>query len=75
MTDVRFPNEAAWIRQNGSLWHLRRGGLETVGVEGHASEGGVEVLAEDIVIPNNGGLRDLWEVVDEHAEQVIGRAT
>lgn len=73
VTDVRFPNEAAWVRQNGSLWHMRREGLEVVGAEGHASEGGIEVLPEDIVIHNNGGLRDLWEMVDGHAEQTIGR--
>lgn len=58
ITDVRFENEATWIRANGGLVvHIFRADLPTV--EGHASESGVEYQAHDAVIRNNGSFDDL----------------
>jgi len=59
ITDVRFEDEASWIRDNGGIIiHISRenGKAEVLS---HASETGVEIKPEDIVIDNNGSLRDL----------------
>lgn len=58
--DVRFENEAAFIRKHGVLCHLH--GRETTageGAETHASEQGVKSLAGDYCIFNEGSLQDL----------------
>lgn len=59
MTDVRFPNEAAWVRKHGTLIHLSgRGGLD--GEEAaHTSEHGLPLQYGDIAIDNSGTLDDL----------------
>lgn len=56
--DVRFDNEARWVRnQGGLLIHVRRN--ETRQVSAHSSENGIRVAPGDIVIENNGTLEDL----------------
>lgn len=50
ISDVRFANEAAWIRERGELWHLSRPGK---GLTGHASESGVVVTDRDQVLDND----------------------
>lgn len=61
VTDVRFENEADWIREAGGfIWHIRReerGDRE--GVPFHASEAGVNVKNGDLVMLNNGTIEDL----------------
>lgn len=61
--DLRFENEAAWIRKNGGLvLHVYRQGADgNVGISGHASEKGIELAGSDIVIENNGTLEQLHE--------------
>lgn len=62
--DVRFENEADWIRKHGTLLHVRRPGANgMVGVIGHASEGGIVPHAEDFLIQNVGTLADLYAQV------------
>lgn len=64
VTDVRFENEAEFIRGlGGTIWHIERG--EKQAVNAHASEAGVAVRKDlgDIVIDNNGTLDDLFENV------------
>lgn len=58
ITDVRFANEAAYIRNNGGcIWHIKRGGAGTKHL--HASEAGVAFAQGDEVINNNGTIEDL----------------
>lgn len=62
ITDVRFENEAAWVRKNGGIiWHIRRGGAGTEHV--HASEAGIAFVEGDEEIDNNGTLEDLYRQV------------
>ena len=63
ISDVRFPNEAAWIQsQGGMIWKVIRPGVEAV--RSHASEDLVNSLPYDYVIYNRGSIGDLDEVVD-----------
>lgn len=64
ISDVRFENEASWIRAaGGRIIHIRR--FECQAVEGHVSEAGIGALPEDILIHNNGTLQQLQEAVQE----------
>ncbi|MGP6423894.1 deoxynucleotide monophosphate kinase family protein [Pseudomonas pharyngis] len=57
VSDIRFENEADFIRKRGGLViHLRRPGATQV--NSHVSERGIEVQANDIVITNNGSIDD-----------------
>lgn len=61
ITDVRFENEAAWIRKHGSLIHVTRPGANgSVGVHNHASEAGILPVAGDIALLNGGSIQDLY---------------
>jgi len=62
--DVRFENEAAWVRsQGGTLIHVERPGSEKVAA--HSSEAGVKFVEGDIKIVNGGTLEDLQRTVHE----------
>lgn len=62
ITDVRFENEAAYIRNNGGcIWHIKRGTAGTKHL--HASEAGVAFDEGDEVVNNNGTLAELYEQV------------
>lgn len=62
ISDVRFENEAAWIREaGGQVWHVLRDAAPAV--EGHTSEDGVEPRGQDEVIVNNGTLAGLEDQV------------
>lgn len=64
ISDVRFENEATWIRQiGGQIIHLQRPGVSPV--QTHASESGIAVLPQDIVLINNGTLEQLHHTVQE----------
>lgn len=67
ITDVRFDNEAQWVRQQGgAVWEVVRPHHDT-GCVGeavhHASESGIDPLLVDRVIANDGNLDDLSEAV------------
>ncbi len=52
--DVRFEDEASFVRDNGVLLHIQR---EGTGGDSHASEAGITpILGKDIVICNNGTI-------------------
>lgn len=54
ITDVRFENEAAWIRnQGGQIWHIYR---DTAPVSAHSSENGIELHPSDYPLNNTGTL-------------------
>lgn len=61
ITDVRFENEAAWIREVGGLMVHVYGRETTVARQEaqHASEAGVTIRAGAYMLPNLYGLDDL----------------
>lgn len=60
ITDVRFENEADFIRSNGGMMiHILRDSIENK-VREHESENGIAILDSDLVIDNNGTLEDLF---------------
>lgn len=66
IADVRFENEASWVRsQGGRVIHIER--PNNVAIEAHASEAGVEFKGEegDIKIVNGGTLEDLQNTIRE----------
>ena len=65
--DVRFPNEAAMVFDlGGELWRIDRPGVAYNG--DHCSEGGLEDIAPDRVIVNDGTIAQL-------KEKIYGRPT
>lgn len=62
VTDVRFENEAKYIRESGgAIWHMKRDGAGTPHV--HASEAGVPFAEGDETIDNSGTLGQLLQQV------------
>lgn len=61
--DVRYENEADWVRRFGVLIHIERPGVSPVNT--HISEGGVSYEAGDHTIFNDGTLEDLQDRVRE----------
>lgn len=57
ITDVRFPNEAAFVRERGLLVHIRRPGFGPI--NDHVSDAGIEEGPDDFVIYNDHGLHTL----------------
>lgn len=61
--DVRFENEADWIRSKGGvIFHISRCGVRPANE--HPSEHGVQRRSGDYAIENNGTLEDLYDQVD-----------
>ena len=62
VSDVRFDNEAAWVRKQGGLMiHLHRPAAAAVAA--HASESGVERVPSDAMLFNTGTLEELQTAV------------
>lgn len=62
IADVRFENEAAWIREQGGLVvHLKRD--RRTAIRGHASEAGISFKYGDKTIDNNDTLDSLASAV------------
>lgn len=62
ITDIRFENEADFIRKRGGqIWHVYRPDFNRLNdqAQAHASEAGIAVLLGDRVIKNTGSLEDL----------------
>jgi hypothetical protein len=67
VSDVRFENEATFIRENGGeIWHIVRDHVQPV--EAHESERGIIPCGCDIVLFNRGTLPGL-----QKAAQMIAR--
>lgn len=61
LTDCRFPNEAAMVRQlGGQIWQVVRPGHEPPRT-GHASETTGDEFAPDVVLVNGGSVTDLQQ--------------
>ena len=64
--DIRFEEEAEFIRRNGGLViHLFRDELQAI--EAHKSEAGVRFLDGDWIVENNGTIEDLYKELDCHS--------
>lgn len=62
ISDVRFYNEAEWVReQGGVIWRVERD--EVAPVREHASELQMASIEADTVIDNNGTVGDLHRAV------------
>lgn len=64
--DMRFDNEAQWVRDNGGKVIHMTGPTDKDGTKHteHASEAGVEKKPEDIVLVNNGTVAALKSTLD-----------
>lgn len=58
--DVRFENEAKFVREHGALLHVTRPHTAEVGLSGHASEAGVVPGPDDYHVNNYGTFDDLY---------------
>ena len=64
ITDIRFENEAQFVRdQGGQVWHLYR--ADAPNVRSHVSEAGVIEREGDAILHNVGTLEMLYELADE----------
>ncbi len=64
ISDVRFENEAEFVRSlGGTLWHIERDGNPHITEGSHVSESGVAKHPDDVVIKNNGSLDELYDVI------------
>lgn len=62
ITDVRFPNEASWVRrQRGELWRIRRRHVPSV--HAHTSESALDGYPVDVSIANDGDMAALERIV------------
>lgn len=62
ISDVRFPNEAEWIRGlGGQVWRIDRPGVAPV--REHASEVLVATIEPDFTLSNDGSIGDLHSAV------------
>lgn len=59
ISDVRFANEATFIRERGTLIHLRRQHAQQA--RNHVSEAGVDFKVGDQIINNSGATVELFE--------------
>jgi lambda repressor-like predicted transcriptional regulator len=72
VSDVRFPNEADWIRKYGGIVVrvTRAGSGTTVGAD-HASETSLKDYVCDVEISNNGTFEEYFEKLDRMTEEVL----
>jgi len=70
ITDVRFENEAKWIRsEGGTIIHVTRD--SAMKVSNHCSENGIKPLKGETHIVNNGSLAELYDNVDLAIAKVL----
>lgn len=69
LTDVRFPNEAqAILDAGGVLWRTTR---DAGAPRAHASEAHIESITPDLILDNNGDLRDLRAQVADGLQHLL----
>lgn len=72
ITDVRFHNEADWVRQHGALVHIRGRATPMDGPTAtHASEHELPVVSGDLLIDNSGALPELFTQVNNLAQTLV----
>lgn len=67
ITDVRFEDEAEWVRSSGGVIWRVQGRASTVSAleAAHASEAGLAPNSADKVLDNSGNFGYLYEQIDE----------
>tara|TARA_Y100000310_G_C20704023_1_gene833060 strand:+ start:1502 stop:2059 length:558 start_codon:yes stop_codon:yes gene_type:complete len=65
ITDVRFSNEALWIRNRGGIVVYINRDQELIRDRSHASENGLSGEDVDVYIENNGTINSLYEKIEE----------
>jgi len=61
--DVRFENEAKWVRDSGGLIiHISRSDAPEVAA--HSSEDGISIYSEDVILQNDSTVHNLYTRVD-----------
>ena len=74
ITDVRFENEAEWIRSmGGTIIHIVRPGVSW-NPDGHESEHGIEIKDDDMILTNNGSLAEFEQKTLELFATIEGYA-
>lgn len=63
VTDVRFKNEADWIKkfENSHIWRVKRNGVDAI--NNHVSESEMDGYPVDQIFTNNGSIEDLKELL------------
>lgn len=70
-TDVRYDNEAEWIRERGgTVVHLRRQAAPKV--RAHSSEDGIRPHHTDLTVHNDGAIEELHQQLDVVMRLVAG---
>lgn len=71
VSDVRFEDEAAWLRRVGRLWHVRRELISPpLGASAqHVSENGIIPITGEPIINNNASFDALFEVVRHYVQK------
>lgn len=73
ISDLRFENEADFVRKRGGIViHLLR--PDAVEVNPHVSETGIGIQDNDMVLHNDGAIEDLTGQLDEIFEALCARA-
>ena len=75
ITDVRFVNEADWVKDvfNGILWRVKRPGVEAV--NNHVSESEMNGYKVDQILHNGGTIEDLESLVRQRMDALIANKT
>ena len=71
ITDVRFINEAEWVKEvySGQLWRIKRTGVEAV--NGHVSEHELDGYKVDQILSNGGTLEELELLVHNRMDVLL----
>ena len=77
ITDIRFENEADWIRRmGGTVVHIVRRDVAWT-LNGHESEYGIKIKGSDVILTNSGSLiefeqrtLDLFATIEKYAHGV-----
>ena len=65
VTDVRYPNEVAWVKRLGLLVRVDRPSLDTSApMYQHPTETNIAAFTPDRVVVNDGTVADLWAKMD-----------
>lgn len=72
ITDIRFENEAQWVRTAGGIIvHIHRDMEESV--NSHVSEHGIKHDSSDLTVHNNGTIEELFRKMDVVMDIIIDR--
>jgi hypothetical protein len=70
VTDVRFENEASWIRSSGGIViHVHRDSIKNK-VRAHASEAGLVHAPTDWTVWNNESIEQFYSMLDDTIEDI-----